>query len=153
MNWLELFRPTLILIAILLLKNLIVNGFTQPLVALGQTAMDFIPYLGAILTGAVLTPVLLPIIPGRAFALKGWLLGVGWASAYSWVVSAGGSPLQTIAYLLILPAISAFLAMNFTGATTYTSLSGVEREMKLAVPAILTSAGLGILLLIVGMFI
>ena len=136
-------RPTLILLAILLLKNIIVNGFAQLLEVLGQTVIDFIPYLGAILTGAVLTPVLLPIIPGRAFAWKGWLLGVGWAGAYSWVVSAGSSALQTIAYLLILPAISAFLAMNFTGATTYTSLSGVEREMKLAVPAILTSAGLG----------
>jgi hypothetical protein len=49
---------------------------------------------------------------------------------------------------LLLPAISAFLALNFTGSSTYTSLSGVVREMKVAIPAILMAAGLGFGLLI-----
>jgi len=38
---------------------------------------DFAANAGAILSGAVLTPALLPYIPGRAFAWKGWLLGFG----------------------------------------------------------------------------
>ena len=37
---------------------------------------DFIVYTGAVLTGTVITPLLLPVIPGRAFAWKGWLLGL-----------------------------------------------------------------------------
>ncbi|MCL2342770.1 MAG: mercury methylation corrinoid protein HgcA, partial [Firmicutes bacterium] len=35
---------------------------------------------GALLTGTVLTPALLPLIPGRAFSWKGWLLGFGWTA-------------------------------------------------------------------------
>ena len=35
---------------------------------------DFIAYTLAVLTGTVLTPFLLPFIPGKAFAFKGWLL-------------------------------------------------------------------------------
>jgi hypothetical protein len=41
---------------------------------------------------------------------------------------------EVLAWFLVIPSISAFLAMNFTGASTYTSLSGVKKEMKWAVP-------------------
>lgn len=50
-----------------------------------------------------------------------------------------------VAYLFLLPPPASFLAMNFTGSTTYTSLSGVVKEMRIAVPAQIISAGLGIL--------
>jgi acetyl-CoA decarbonylase/synthase complex subunit gamma len=39
-----------------------------------------------------------------------------------------------LAWLLIIPAVTAYLAMNFTGCSTYTSLSGVNREMQWALP-------------------
>ena len=42
--------------------------------------------------------------------------------------------LLTLAYLMIIPAISAFFALNFTGSSTYTSLSGVKKEMKITLP-------------------
>ena len=92
----------------------------------------------ALLAGAVLTPLLLPWVPGRAFSLKGWFLGL--ASACGLILlkgifsSNGFHPLEALAWLLLLPAISAYLAMNFTGASTYTSLSGVKKEMRWAVP-------------------
>jgi acetyl-CoA decarbonylase/synthase complex subunit gamma len=41
---------------------------------------------------------------------------------------------ETIAWLLLVPAITAYLAMNFTGASTFTSLSGVKKEMRWALP-------------------
>lgn len=41
---------------------------------------------------------------------------------------------ETASWTSGLLAVSAFLAMNFTGASTYTSLSGVRREMRWAVP-------------------
>ena len=51
---------------------------------------DLAPYLGAILIGCVVMPALLPWIPGRAFAWKGWLLGFIWALLvdvyYTWSV-------------------------------------------------------------------
>jgi hypothetical protein len=54
--------------------------------------------------------------------------------------------------MLALPAHSAFLALNFTGATTYTSFSGVKKEMKIAVPAIIISTAAGIILLLIKTF-
>jgi acetyl-CoA decarbonylase/synthase complex subunit gamma len=42
------------------------------------------------------------------------------------------------------PAVAAFLAMNFTGASTYTSLSGVKKEMKVAVPLQIVAASVGL---------
>jgi hypothetical protein len=39
--------------------------------------------------------------------------------------------------------------MNFTGASTYTSLSGVVKEMGIAIPAMLISVGLGVVFLTV----
>jgi len=113
------------------------------------------PYLGAILVGAVLVPALLPWIPGRAFAWKGWLMGILWAALVNLLqgllplTSASWQP--AAAHFLLLPAISAFLAMGFTGSSTYTSLSGVLKEMRYAVPAILASASLGIIFLAVGL--
>jgi len=92
----------------------------------------------AILAGAVLTPLLLPWLPGRAFSLKGFSLGVltvamlmvfGWND---WVTRSGR--LEILAWVFLIPATSAYLAMNFTGASTYTSLSGVRKEMRWALP-------------------
>ena len=115
---------------------------------------DFIVYAGAAITGAVLTPILLPFIPGRAFAWKGWLLGLCWTLGFLWG-NGWFSPdlmLRSIGYLLVLPSFSAYLAMNFTGSSTYTSFSGVIKEMKTAVPLIMLSSAAGIVLLLVTSF-
>ena len=94
--------------------------------------------LGALGAGAVLTPILLPWLPGRAFSLKG--LSVGLITAIIFIIirsenlSTLPDRLEILAWLFLIPAVTAFLAMNFTGASTYTSLSGVKKEMKWAVP-------------------
>ncbi len=63
---------------------------------------------------------------------------------------AGG--LGTAAWLLMMPAICAFMGMDFTGSTTYTSLSGVEKEMRFAVPSQCIAAALGIALWMLARF-
>ena len=106
--------------------------------------------LTALLAGAVLTPLLLPWVPGRAFSLKGGILGL--AAAWGLILlrenfsGNGFHPLEGLAWLLLLPAISAYLAMNFTGASTYTSLSGVRKEMRWAVPLEIVLGALGLIL-------
>ncbi|NLT96314.1 MAG: acetyl-CoA synthase subunit gamma [Clostridia bacterium] len=112
---------------------------------------DFIAYMGAVLTGTVITPLLLPAIPGRAFAWKGWLLGLLWTLGFIWYNGwfAPGFLLLAIGYLLVLPSLSAYLAMNFTGSSTYTSFSGVIKEMKIAVPLIALSTVAGIVLVLI----
>jgi acetyl-CoA decarbonylase/synthase complex subunit gamma len=93
----------------------------------------------AFLGGAVATPALLPWVPGRAFSLKGAMIGFAIALTYALLrlrpPISGSAVFASLPWLLALPAISSFFAMNFTGASTYTSLSGVKREMRIAVPA------------------
>jgi hypothetical protein len=114
---------------------------------------DLYAYIGAVLIGCVLTQLLLPWILGRAFAWKGWLLGFVWAIIAGTLNSAHQGLIRDLEYALILPPISAFLAMNFTGASTYTSFSGVIKEMGIAVPAMISSATLGIILILINCFI
>ena len=115
---------------------------------------DFLAYTAAVLAGSVITPVLLPFIPGKAFAFKGWLLGAISTACIVWGYGWFASPLSLlgIGYMLALPAHSAFLAMNFTGASTYTSLSGVVKEMKIALPLIVLSLLSGVILVLIKTF-
>ena len=105
------------------------------------------------LAGAVLTPALLPALPGRAFALKGLWAGLvalaGWLAL--WTGAAGPLPAasEVGGWLALALALASFLGMNFTGASTYTSLSGVRLEMRWAAPAQIAAAALGLVLIII----
>jgi CO dehydrogenase/acetyl-CoA synthase gamma subunit (corrinoid Fe-S protein) len=142
-------RPSLMIFGVLFLLNLIGIG--------PFGLVDFYGYLGTLIVGCVLTPLLLPWIPGRAFAWKGWLLGLIWAVGLNllngWPYAPQYSLLKALGYLLILPSFSAYLAMNFTGSSTFTSFSGVLKEMKTAIPAIIISIFLGAILILVNSFI
>ncbi|OHD55128.1 MAG: hypothetical protein A2Y33_01090 [Spirochaetes bacterium GWF1_51_8] len=106
--------------------------------------IGFLPFLGALITGAVLVPVLLPFIPGKAFSLKGSIAGLLWAGASIWIFRPDFW--TSLIYFLTIPAISAFLAMNFTGASTFTTLSGVKLEVRIVTPfaAVLCAASLAL---------
>jgi hypothetical protein len=106
---------------------------------------DIAAYAGAILTGSVITPMLLPYIPGRAFAWKGWLMGLcGTLGILNKTKGfTKGNVLMSTGQLLLFPALSSFLAMNFTGSSTYTSPSGVKKEMKKALPFIIGAGAVG----------
>jgi hypothetical protein len=107
-------------------------------------------FLMAVAAGAVLTPVLLPWLPGRAFSVKGLSLGLLgaliWAALRweTWVAWTGR--LEIAAWFLMMPAVAAYLAMNFTGASTYTSLSGVKKEMHIALPVQIGACTAGLIL-------
>jgi len=106
---------------------------------------DFAAYAGAVLSGSVITPALLPYIPGKAFALKGWLAGLCCTAGIIGLTGKGKkrNPLLSAGHLLLFPALSSYLAMNFTGSSTYTSPSGVNKEMKKALPFIVGAVALG----------
>ena len=86
-----------------------------------------------LVTGAVITPTLLPWIPGRAFALKGAIAGLAINFLLLPITGSHGLTI-VLATLLSLTAVASFAAMNFTGSSTYTSPSGVEKEMRKAIP-------------------
>ena len=152
-----LIKPLAGLILLLFLLNTAVTLVNQsparPAILLSRTFSDLMPFLVAALIGVFLVPALLPYIPGRSFAWKGFVLGLIWALLHWHFASLQPGWLITSAHFLLLPAITAFLGMNFTGSTTYTSLSGVVREMKIALPVIITASGLGMITLITSYFV
>jgi Na+(H+)/acetate symporter ActP len=107
----------------------------------------------SILAGAVLFPILLPWIPTSNFSTKGFILG-GLVALPFFLASIIGNPDQALwqragwafAYLLALPPVTAFLTLNFTGATTFTSRSGVKREIFAYIPVMAWMFGGGIAL-------
>jgi hypothetical protein len=106
----------------------------RPAAALARGVSAIGAGLAAILAGAVLTPLLLPWLPGRPFALKGALAGAATALA---ILAGAWSRLDlwsSAALCLAVPALASWCAMNFTGSSTFTSPSGVEKEMRRAIP-------------------
>ena len=139
-------------------KSLLIFGVLFILNGLGVgrfTGMDIWAVLGTVFAGAVMVPLLLTYIPGRAFSFKGWLLGILWTIFVIWrndLINLPSIPwLRMAAYVTILPMISAYIGMNFTGASTYTSFSGVKKEMKIALPIMLVSVGVGLVFLLIEM--
>ncbi len=132
---------SLIPLAALALWQLFAGGFTVT-----RLIWVWIPYLGSLLIGTVGVPALLPWLPFRSFALKGWLAGILWASGIS--ALQGASPVHLAGNLLLLPTLSAYMALNFTGSTTFTSQSGVNKEIRLFARPMAISGVLGILMII-----
>jgi hypothetical protein len=84
------------------------------------------------LAGIVLTPALLPWLPGRAFAVKGAVTGAVLGVALAWLWPSGW--LAGVSVGLLSVAACSFLGLMFTGSTPYTSASGVRSEMSWALP-------------------
>lgn len=96
--------------------------------------MLIIAYAAGILAGAVTTPILLPWIPARSFALKGAIIGILTGAGIVALFQSNLHLFGGLALILCTTAISSYLAMNFTGSTPFTSPSGVEKEMRKAIP-------------------
>lgn len=111
------------------------------------SSFPLINIFGSYFTGIVIAPLLLPFIPFRAFALKGAFLGGVFSLLVLllWQVTL----IENIALGFINISIASFLTMNFTGSSTYTSLSGVKKEMKWAIPFQIVFAIIGLILFII----
>lgn len=107
----------------------------------------------ALLSGTFFAPLLMNVIPGRSFALKGGFTGlVTYLLIYNYMINTSGL-MEKIAWFFLVIIISSFTMMNFTGTSTFTSLSGVKKEMNIAVPIQLAGGVAGILLFIMSRFI
>lgn len=105
------------------------------------------------MSGIILTPVLLPYIPGRQFSIKGLYSGSLVYLILFLLDFTGDNFAENFSWFFIITSISSFLAMNFTGSSTYTSLSGVKKEMKLSLPLQIGFAISGVVLQIIGRLI
>jgi hypothetical protein len=142
--------------SLLLLSGLNARGYS--LASVGTTGVtSSVLLLASFLTAVFLGPALLPWLPGRAFSLKGAALGLAFVAL---LVAPGlpgpglfGSWLHLAAWSALIPVITSFVVMNFTGTSTFTSLSGVLREMRVAVPAQIGGGVLGLVLWVTGLFV
>jgi len=129
----------------MLIAGLILTLSGAPLVAGGVVT--------AMLAGAAFFPILLPWLPTSDFSSKGFILGglvtlpfvlsifLNQPQVALWRQIASG-----LALLLALPPLTAYLALNFTGATTFTSRTGVRREMYTYLPFMAWMFGIGLVL-------
>ncbi len=111
--------------------------------------------LASVIGGTLITPALLPFIPFRSFALKGWIVGILSVIITLFFLNPGlylsgqKNILVFVAGVLFFPMASSYFALQFTGSTTFTNMSGVKKELKIALPVYYTVAGISILLLII----
>lgn len=111
--------------------------------------------MAAVMAGTVLFPILLPWLPTHAFSTKGLILGGLVTLPFALAVWFGHPDrslwlraIQAMGFLLLFPAVTAFLALNFTGSTTFTSKTGVRREIFAYIPVMAWSSGAGVVLTI-----
>ena len=111
--------------------------------------------VAAILAGVVLFPILLPWLPSPDLSVKGFILGGLVALPFAlkillgnpgsvWWLRAGWA----LIFLLAMPPVTAYLALNFTGSTPLTSRSGVRREIFTYTPIMAWMFGTSIILAI-----
>lgn len=128
-----------------IIASIILYFLAGPLAALAA--------ITTVLAGTVFFPTLLPFIPTHDFSTKGLILGEIVAIPFAVVSFTTNSALPfweniliSLALLLIMPALTAYLALNFTGCTTFTSRTGVKKEIFRYVPIMAFMAGSGIVL-------
>jgi hypothetical protein len=112
--------------------------------------------LAAVMTvvaGTALFPIFLPWLPTHNFSSKGFILGGLVALPFA-LAEFLLHPAWTAWHLvglvfgimLAMSAVTAFIALNFTGSSTFTSRSGVKREMYRYIPVMAWTFGGGLLL-------
>jgi acetyl-CoA decarbonylase/synthase complex subunit gamma len=145
-----------VMIGFFLLSGLSRSGYST-VQAFDNGLINAVAFLVAAITGTAIGAILLPWLPGRAFAVKGlWVSAMQIAVLF--MLRSHLSPIfanwaSIAAWPLLITAITSFMTMNFTGTTTFTSLSGVMKEMKYAVPMQAAAAVIGIALWITSLFI
>jgi hypothetical protein len=106
----------------------------------------------AVLAGTVLFPALFPVIPTRDYSSRGLILGIVVAVPFSvffasfYGLYGWASILAGVTPLLMMPAVTAYLALNFTGSTPFPSRTGVKKEIFRYVPVMAVMAGLGLVI-------
>lgn len=159
-------RAVLVPVEILLLRKALAAAFLAILVLSGVGPGIFSPDLVltrgipalcatllAILAGTVAVPLLLPKLPWREFWIGGAVAGILAGVLSAWLYHGRLDVCESFSLVLWTGAVASYLAMNFTGSTPYTSPSGVEKEMRRAIPVLTAGGVLAAVLWVAGPFI
>lgn len=141
-----------VILLLFLFTNFIADGNLKFLQIFNLSMINSIPYVIAILLGTIMVPIFLPIIPFKSFALKGAVVGIIWSTITIYFNSTflyDGSIMMMASNTLLLTSITSYLALNFTGCSTFTSFSGVFKETIWALPITIVSSVIGVILMII----
>jgi hypothetical protein len=94
---------------------------------LGRALSVALLLVGTIPVGTILFPAILPWLPSRFFVVKGAIIGALWS--VGWALLFRVSPMTGLSGFLAATPVTAFFAMNFTGASTYTCQPGALVEV------------------------
>jgi hypothetical protein len=108
----------------------------------------------------VLFPAFLPWLPSKDFSSKGAFLGMVVSLPFilsvllghpdwSWYRLLG----QSLGFLLAMAGSVAYISLNFTGSTTFTSRTGVKKEIYTYIRPMAVSFAFGVVALIVFAFV
>lgn len=143
-------------ILIILIATFILSGLSPDIFSINatinRTIFSSLFTLIGIISGAALTPLLLPWTYFRQFWLKGALLGF-LTSLLTLSIISGENIIENLAIIFWITSLSSFLAMNFTGSTPFTSLTGVAKEMRRGLPFQIICTTLASMLWVVGAFL
>ncbi len=128
------FKPALLAMAATFLLAGVGPGIFSISTAWSKGIPALMVLLAGIVAGTIITPVFLKQLPGTEFSIKGTVAGIALAIPVGLITSYKAGFSGITALVLASVAISSYLAMNFTGTTPYTSPSGVEKEMRKAIP-------------------
>lgn len=113
----------------------------------GNASYFIAALLIAALSATVIPAAFLPVIPGRMFSIKGAIAGL--ITSLVFVFFTHPDALTSASIVLLSSALASFVFMNYTGTSTFTSLTGVRREIAVSLPVMIVAAILGIILQIV----
>ncbi len=106
-----------------------------------------------VLGGAVLFPLLLPHLPTSDFSSKGLILGALLSLPFIAKITLDGN-VSGLALVFLVPAVAlvmssvvGYMALNFTGCTTYTSRTGVRKEIFRWIPVMVALLIIGLSML------
>ena len=149
------FSDRLVLIPVELVHVLLPMGIAAVLLFFAGGLLASAGAVAAILAGVVLFPILLPWLPTSDFSVKGFILGGLAALPFALTIHLGNPgavwwlrAVWTLIFLLGMPPVTAYLALNFTGSTPFTSRSGVRREIFAYTPIMALMFGTSIVLAI-----
>ena len=127
-------RPSLLILLALFILSGISPGIFSFSGAWFRGLNGATAYLMGVVAGAIVVPAFLPWLPMKQFYIKGIITGLTGGVLIILYLGANITRLESLTLLLLTTAVSSYAAMNFTGATPFTSPSGVEKEMRQGIP-------------------
>lgn len=142
---------------IVLLASFVLSGFGPDIYSLSAAWSRGLAaacaFLFGIAAGNMAVPLLLPWLPWRHFSAKGALTGAVAGLFNVILFSSTLGILGATALLVWTTVVGSYLGMNFTGSTPFTSPTGVETEMRRAIPIQAAAAAIALIVWLASPFI